>query len=215
MNGVRRTHRAFDSGKFWERRYARGGTSGAGSYGVLAEYKASFLNGFVAQHAIQSIAEFGCGDGNQLALSIEHYRKYLGFDVSTTVIGRLRARFGRRGSTSRRAPEFFHVSAFNASTHQVELALSLDVIFHLVEDAIYAEYMRRLLSAATRFVLVYSSNEERPAQGHVRHRNFSAWISSSAHGRTWRLVQHAKHPMGCSLRESSCGATGQRSFASF
>ena len=50
-------------------------------------------------------------------------RKYLGFDVSSTVLERLRARFSRRRS----APEFWHVSAFDARVHASELALSLDV----------------------------------------------------------------------------------------
>ncbi len=43
--------RSFDSGKYWERRYAQGGTSGIGSTGALAIYKADIVlwfrrNGF-------------------------------------------------------------------------------------------------------------------------------------------------------------------------
>ena len=33
-----------DSAHFWEENYAKGGTSGSGSYGALAEGKSAFLN---------------------------------------------------------------------------------------------------------------------------------------------------------------------------
>ena len=191
--------RRFDSGRFWERRYARGGNSGAGSYGPLANYKAQFLNTFVAKHAITSVVEFGCGDGNQLALSMGHYPRYTGLDVSSTVVERLRQRFRRMSRVT-----FALAADFNASEHSADLALSLDVIFHLVEDAVFHTYMSRLVAAARRFAVIFSSNEDRPPRQHVRHRNFSSWLAS-----------HAPHPMGCSLRDRGCGDTRDRSFASF
>jgi hypothetical protein len=68
------------SSSFWERNYARGGTSGSGSYGAFAQAKAAFLNEFVHQHDLQSVIEFGCGDGHQLSLA--DYPRYVGLDVS-------------------------------------------------------------------------------------------------------------------------------------
>ena len=53
------------SAMFWERWYAKGGTSGAGSYGNLACGKAAFLNTFVRECAVRTVIEFGCGDGHQ------------------------------------------------------------------------------------------------------------------------------------------------------
>ena len=35
-----------NSTDYWERRYRKGGNSGAGSYNRLARFKAGFLNGF-------------------------------------------------------------------------------------------------------------------------------------------------------------------------
>ncbi|HVZ33768.1 MAG TPA: class I SAM-dependent methyltransferase, partial [Polyangiaceae bacterium] len=72
------------SGEYWERRYGLRMTSGPGSYGALAAFKAEILNGFVRQHRIESVLELGCGDGNQLALA--EYPRYLGLDVSKTAI---------------------------------------------------------------------------------------------------------------------------------
>ena len=90
-----------DSASYWERRYSGGGHSGVGSYGLFAEFKADVLNRFVAAHAVQSVIEFGCGDGNQLALA--RYPRYLGFDISETAVARCRKRYRRDRGKSFRA----------------------------------------------------------------------------------------------------------------
>src|SRR5690349_24554192 len=55
------------SPSYWEERYRQGGNSGVGSYGQLARFKAQTINRFVAEQAVTSVVEFGCGDGAQLA----------------------------------------------------------------------------------------------------------------------------------------------------
>ena len=43
-----------------------------------------FLNNFVNKNNIDSVIEFGCGDGHQLSLA--DYPRYIGLDVSRTAI---------------------------------------------------------------------------------------------------------------------------------
>ena len=43
-----------NSREYWEKRYASGGNSGAGSYNYLAEFKAEILNNFVTENNINS-----------------------------------------------------------------------------------------------------------------------------------------------------------------
>jgi len=155
-----------DSQAYWEDRYRSGGDSGAGSYTCLAEFKAEVLNAFVMERAVQTIVEFGCGDGAQLALA--NYPHYVGFDVSTTVLDNCRRKFAGRPYT------FLHQS--EAGSVRAGLALSLDVIFHLVEDDVFESYMRNLFDASTQWVIVYSSNEDRIEAEHVRHRKFTKWV---------------------------------------
>src|SRR5580698_5815352 len=76
---------------FWERNYARGGTSGSGSYGEFAKAKADILNKFVNEHDINSVIEFGCGDGHQLSLA--DYPSYVGLDVSRSAVKLCKRRF--------------------------------------------------------------------------------------------------------------------------
>ena len=76
--------RVFNSKNYWEEHYQAGGNSGSGSYGRLASFKALIINEFVSENQISSVIEFGCGDGNQLALA--NYPEYVGLDVSPTTI---------------------------------------------------------------------------------------------------------------------------------
>src|SRR5262249_17014059 len=143
---------------YWERRYDQGGSSGAGSYGRLALYKAEYLNDFVAKMHIQSVIEYGCGDGHQLSLM--QYPSYIGLDVSASSIFRCVEVFSPDMTKSFL---LYNSKAFmdNLNICNADMSLSLDVIYHLVEDETYDLYMRHLFSSSRRFVVIYSSNESK------------------------------------------------------
>ena len=176
------------SAAYWERRYSAGGTSGAGSYGMLGRFKADTINRFVETHGVRTVIEFGCGDGNQLALS--NYPEYLGFDVSVAALSRCRKRFAADATKSFRLADDY-------AGEKADLVLSLDVVYHLVEDAVFDAYMRRVFDAAIGYVIVYSSDTDvnRGDEGlHVRHRRFTAWVSSHRPG--FALIGHTPNPYG-------------------
>jgi SAM-dependent methyltransferase len=166
---------------YWLHRYAQGGNSGAGSYHNLAEFKATVLNQFVAEHGINTVLELGCGDGNQLRYF--RFPAYTGFDISPVVIAQCQALFKDDPSK-----QFFHVG--EAAGHQADLALSLDVIYHLIEDDTYHAYMRSLFAAATSFVIIYSCDSDAPHNyaPHVRPRKFTTWVAQ--HRPDFRLLAH-------------------------
>jgi SAM-dependent methyltransferase len=164
---------------YWIRRYQSGGDSGQGSKGQLARFKAEVVNKFVEAEKITSIIEFGCGDGTQLLLA--QYPDYLGFDISPDAIARCERLF-------RDDPRKRFKLVQDYAGEKAELILSLDVIYHLVEDDVFAEHMRMLFNASEKFVIIYSSNTDRnsPLQGrHIRHRHFTAWIDENIKG--WKL----------------------------
>lgn len=175
---------------YWEQRYREGGTSGAGSYGQLAEYKAQVLNAFVDENDIHSVIEFGCGDGHQLSLA--RYPDYTGFDVAPASVEKCEKLF-REDETKR----FFIFDPLRFAdaerSFQADLALSLDVIFHLTENDAYEAYMHALFSAADRYVIIYSSDRDEPIPGtHVRHREFSTWVRE--HCPEWSLTGRIDNP---------------------
>jgi hypothetical protein len=176
----------FSSSRYWEQRYVLGGNSGAGSYGRLAKFKADTINKIVDDHGIQSIVEFGSGDGAQLELA--RYPAYTGIDVSANAVQRCQARF--KNDPSKR---FLLASSPEADKAHAELALSLDVIYHLVEDATYDQYMTRLVVAAEKFVCIYSSNVAKVSPAtHVRHRVFMDWMRTKAP--IWKLILKVDNP---------------------
>lgn len=152
------------SGGYWETRYRMGGHSGEGSRGEPARYKAEVINGFLKERQIQSMIEFGCGDGYQLGMFM--VPRYTGVDVSKTIVEHCRELYASDGSKT-----FLVLDDYR--DEKAQLAVSLDVIFHLVEDKVYDEYMERLFSASSDYVMIYSTSIDLPNTGtpHVRHRN--------------------------------------------
>jgi len=171
----------FSSAGYWEARYREGGTSGAGSYGRLATFKAAFINGFIADNQIRKVLDLGSGDGN--LLSLLEVPDYIGIDVSVTALAQCSRRVASRSHCTFLPPEQLSVAGY------ADLALSIDVIFHLVEDEVFARHIDALFDHATRFVVIYSSNFDSTwADRHVRHRRFSDLVAASRP--TWSLLAH-------------------------
>ncbi len=186
---------------YWIHRYKAGKNSGAGSYRQHAQFKAEVINRFVVEHNIQTVIEFGCGDGNQLKLA--EYPIYSGYDISSDALEQCRKMFSQDKTKS------FHLVT-DYRRQFADLALSLEVIFHLVEDAVFTEYMNRLFSAAEKYVIIYSSNSEKNLanQGrHVWHRRFTDWVNERKP--EWDLAQHI--PNRCPYNPK----TGKGAFSDF
>lgn len=171
-----------NSEEYWISRYDKGGNSGPGSYNELAQFKAKLLNDFVSKNNINFVIEFGSGDGNQLRFA--NYPNYLGFDVSSKAIELCREIFSDDHSKS-----FKLISDYSGEV--AELVLSLDVIYHLVEDEIFEDYMQKLFQSSSRFVIIYSSNtndQSGNTLSHVKHRKFTDWIEKNKPN--WQLTTH-------------------------
>lgn len=169
---------------YWENRYASGGTSGAGSRGENAARKATFVNDLIRRRDVRSVIDWGCGDGEQAALL--HAVDYLGIDVSTSAITRCIDRMPDR-QWLRMDPRSTVRMALRA-----ELALSMDVLFHLVDDADFHGYLSRLFASAWRFVVIHSTNVDTEPNGHMRHRHFTDAVFPHAPG--WQLASQADDP---------------------
>jgi hypothetical protein len=89
---------------------------------------------------------------------------------------------------------FFTSADRPAYASQYDLALSIDVILHLVEDMVFDTYMRELFAAASRFVIIYSSDFDgmQPGSPHVRHRKFTEWIARNAPA--WKSIERIGNP---------------------
>lgn len=169
------------SEKYWINRYKDGGNSGHGSYGELSRFKADILNDFVDQNNVNTIIEYGCGDGNQLKLA--KYPHYIGFDISPDAITLCKKIFGNDSTKA-----FYLMNEYDGQN--ADLTLSLDVIYHLVEDDVFENYMRLLFDSSKKYVVLYSSNVNANSfsSPHVKHRKFTRWIEMKLPG--WELIKH-------------------------
>jgi hypothetical protein len=160
------------------------------------------LNGLVSSAEVQRVVELVCGDGSQLALA--NYPTYVGFDVSPTAVDLCRERFAHDRSKT------FHLYRAGCPAEPpADLALSLDVIYHLVEDDVYEQYMADLFASSRRLIAIYSSDgpaghREVP---HIVHRTFTEWVLDRCP--EWVLDVHVPNPY------IGAGDDDEESFASF
>ena len=168
---------------YWKNRYESGRNSGSGSYNNLAVYKGEILNNFLQKHKINSVIELGCGDGNQLKYF--QFPKYIGFDISDYIIEKCREIF-RNDSTK------IFLNLAQLEGYHADLVISLDVIYHLIEDDIFENYMISLFNCSDKFVIIYSCNfiDDGTYAPHVKPREFTQWITLNI--RDFLLIRNSK-----------------------
>jgi SAM-dependent methyltransferase len=165
-------HKFIGSQKYWINRYGQEGNSGPGSYQNLAEFKGRIINDFVSKNNVYSIIELGCGDGNQLEYF--NFKSYIGFDISHLILEKCRLKF-----KNDKSKQFLHIEECNK--YRADLTLSLDVIYHLIEDRIFHNYMNQLFDLSKLFVIIYSCNfdDDGTFAHHVKPRKFMDWITNN------------------------------------
>lgn len=75
---------------------------------------------------------------------------------------------------------------FNRNPEKAVLTISLDVIYHLIEDKVFEEYVRTLLNSSEKYCIIYACNDEVASKAsHVRGRNFVDYIKRNF--KDWEL----------------------------
>jgi len=160
--------RKFDSNQYWEDRYNKGGNSGKGSYNDLAKFKASIINNYIKRYNIKKIYDFGVGDGNQLKLL--KCPEYTGFDVSGTIISKVKKIFQNDNNK-----KFMLLDEFDRK-EKADLSLSCDVLYHLINYDIWESHIKDLFESSNKYVIIYSSNFNKDYGKHCKSRNFTNFI---------------------------------------
>lgn len=179
----------FDSKKYWNNRYVKGGNSGAGSYNNLAQFKGDVINNFIEKNEIKSIVDYGIGDGNQLKLFNTENLIYTGIDVSEFIISKCKEEF-----KDDKTKGFIHADNIDNEL-KAELVISCDVIYHLIEEHVYKEYMEKLFSMSKKYVIIYAPNINYNEAVHVKKREFIEYIFENYPN--FNLVKRIKENIGC------------------
>jgi len=157
----------------------------------------------MVKQPVKSVVELGVGDGQQLKtlaclegseLASPSFTHYLGVDVSLTVVERTKKMLTSSCSPGGQECAESDDSTFPASVsskieilhesellhrkqeeQQYDLALSQDVVYHLTEETVYDNYLRRLFSMARRFVVLYTRPPFSDQEAYAKHsRSFKA-----------------------------------------
>lgn len=74
-----------------------------------------------------------------------------------------------------------------------DMAISLDVIYHLVEDEIFGNYLCNLFNSSNKYVCIYSSNyEARQSTEYIRRRKFTKHVECLFPN--WSLMSVVENP---------------------
>lgn len=163
----------FDATVYWEQRYRSGGTSGSGSEGILAQYKADVINQFLRDKQIGSVIEFGCGDGNQLSLM--NYRDYTGMDIVPAALELCRRKF--QGQPNWRFRQYDPAGGLPRDLLQAELVVCLDVLYHIIDERAFVSTLEDILRCAGRYVILYTNIEALETSApHIKWRDTRAYL---------------------------------------
>ena len=171
---------AFQAEAYWERRYAAGDDSGAGTDGFNYEFKRDYIRHVIRTYGTRTAVDLGSGDGRQLfeILTADPdgdaadatLAEYQGVDVAPSAIERCRNLY-------RDHPHCRFDGYDTVQWKRYDLALSLDVLYHIVDYREYVSYLRRLFGCSN-YVLLYANREARSSEvAHIANRDNFAEIA--------------------------------------
>ena len=180
---------AFDYVGWWDTWYAQGGNSGPGSRNFLTTYKAEVINDFLKKHSIDSVIEFGCGDGYNLGLI--DYSDYLGLDVAKTTIKNCIELYKHDTTKSFMLydPSYFANKGFK----QVDLVVCLDVLYHIINEDEYINTIADIFSFKSQYIILYTTLAEKNNDGaspEIYHRNIANYLETYSTEYAYEVVEN-------------------------
>ena len=157
----------------WTSRYLSGGNSGSGSYNELYLFKRDVINQLITDYQIESMIDFGCGDGNQIKEF--NIKDYIGLDIASSSIKICKEKYQH---DSHKKFYVYDDPSIQSLQLQADLTISLDVLYHILEDDIFMDYLKKLFTSSSKYVLIYSNNYNGHIEGHMHTRKFTDYVEN-------------------------------------
>eukprot|EP00928_Gymnodinium_smaydae_P070221 TRINITY_DN54112_c0_g1_i1.p1 TRINITY_DN54112_c0_g1~~TRINITY_DN54112_c0_g1_i1.p1 ORF type:complete len:336 (-),score=83.60 TRINITY_DN54112_c0_g1_i1:64-1071(-) len=135
------------------------------------------------------LLDLGVGDGRQAYMLLERFPSvshYIGLDLSPSVVERTSSSFAEllhasadasaaASGVSRTAPavaEFYAYDGFElpvqVASRSFDVALSLQVLMHILEEELFDAYMSLLCAPTHKFIIVHAADAEIEQENHIR-----------------------------------------------
>lgn len=187
--GVIQKDGSLDYKLYWDKHYLSGGDSGAGSFGAYSSWKADIVNQVISTYRVNTVLEFGCGDGNQLLkFQIPEYR---GLDVSSSAVDTCKEVFKNDNSKS------FQVirPGSNIDFSSAQLVMSLEVLMHITLEVDYLWTLEKIFESSGKFVLIQVPLFEYtlfPKHSHEKYRDIFRYLIDYLD--SWSIIGLFVHP---------------------
>jgi hypothetical protein len=122
--------------------------------------------------------DLGCGDGSQLELL--RVGQYQGFDIAPKAVELCTQKY--QTDVSKSFALYDPSKPHWSRSASAELAVSLDVIYHLLENKTYNMYLKTIFNFAQKYVVIYANNTDEQNEGsakHLRFHKFTNWVKSN------------------------------------
>lgn len=145
--------KSFFTGQYWVTRYGTGGDSGFGSHDEHSiKFKGDYINEFIKKFNVETLFDYGCGDGNQLKM-INGFTHYTGYDIAPNIIEDCKILYVGHED------KFFTSKLDDIIGKKFDLAISMDVTYHIIEDELFKFYLDTLFSSAD-VIILFTTNSD-------------------------------------------------------
>jgi len=146
---------------YWRARYAAGGHSGSGSRGIEAVWKQALVLKYARRAKVQSIMDFGCGDGVVARGFLKELPgvTYTGLDIVP---------FSVPSTEERKLLTIDLAGEEPPDLGTADMVLCLDVLFHCRSQERHDRLLRRVVEATRKVALIGTLvREPSPPVSHV------------------------------------------------
>jgi len=188
--------------KWWNEWYKGGGTSGQGSRGDLLEFKSDYINTYFRQDAIQTVFDYGCGDG-WLAGNLE-CKNYLGMDVSAEAVMMCKKKINRPNfyfelvESNLISGNYIDLKCVDRFAIKPEAIICIDMLYHVMDNELVNKIIESIFSSSARMIVLYTIPNTKMHGGRTDAINF--YNNSETLNRVtknWRLIGETE-PKGIS-----------------
>ncbi len=127
---------------YWDSRYSQPVSTGASTSGLAREWMWRVLSAYVGE--IDDVVDVGCGD--LLFVDDHNFRRYIGIDVSESVVARNR----------RHRPEWNFIASSSSTRQDVNarIVLCIEMLYHVMDESEYVSTIDNLAAYADEWLFV-------------------------------------------------------------